>query len=183
MEQLKQMKEALAACASSQINGNMDKVDAKELGEVVDMIKDLAEASYYCTITEAMEKKYDGGQEPEKYYYTQRMRPMTEYVDPYMGKMYYDTQPSEAYRMGGGRTGYYTPDYRMKEQTEGRSPMYRRMYMEGKMKHEDIDKQMKELETYMEELSHDLTEMIQDTTPEEKQMIQEKIIKLANKIK
>jgi phage anti-repressor protein len=33
---------------------HLDKVDAKELGEAIDMIKDLAEAIYYCTITDAM---------------------------------------------------------------------------------------------------------------------------------
>ena len=33
---------------------NLEEVDAKELGEAVDMIKDLEEAIYYCTVTEAM---------------------------------------------------------------------------------------------------------------------------------
>jgi len=37
----------------------MEKVDAQELGAAVDMIKDLSEAIYYCTITEAMEEKED----------------------------------------------------------------------------------------------------------------------------
>jgi hypothetical protein len=36
---------------------HLDTVDTKELGEAIDMIKDLSEAIYYCTITEAMEKK------------------------------------------------------------------------------------------------------------------------------
>ena len=36
---------------------NLQAVDAKELGEVVDMIKDLEETMYYCTIIEAMEGK------------------------------------------------------------------------------------------------------------------------------
>jgi hypothetical protein len=36
---------------------HLDSVDAKELGEAIDMIKDLSEAIYYCTITEAMEAK------------------------------------------------------------------------------------------------------------------------------
>ena len=33
---------------------NLQQVDAKELGEVIDMVKDIEEAIYYCTITEAM---------------------------------------------------------------------------------------------------------------------------------
>ena len=53
MKQLETMKEQLMACAQGQM-GNLQNVDAKELGEVIDMIKDLEEAIYYCTITKAM---------------------------------------------------------------------------------------------------------------------------------
>ena len=55
MEKLKNMKKALIKCVESQINDNLGEVDAKELGEAVDMIKDLEEAIYYATITKAME--------------------------------------------------------------------------------------------------------------------------------
>ena len=56
MDRLKNMKESLMNCVQTQINGNLQSVNAKELGEAVDMIKDLSEAIYYCSITEAMEK-------------------------------------------------------------------------------------------------------------------------------
>ena len=56
MERLKSMKEAFIAQIQSQL-GNLANVDAKELGEVVDMVKDMEEAIYYCTITKAMEAK------------------------------------------------------------------------------------------------------------------------------
>jgi len=36
--------------------GNLHQVDTHELGEVIDMIKDLEEALYYCSITKAMEE-------------------------------------------------------------------------------------------------------------------------------
>ena len=49
------MKETLMSSVQSQL-GNLDNVDAKELGEAVDMIKDLSEAIYYCTITKEMEE-------------------------------------------------------------------------------------------------------------------------------
>ena len=42
---------------------------------------------------------------------------------------------------------------------------------------------MKELEKYLQELSQDVTEMVQKATPEEKQMLQQKISLLATKIK
>ena len=48
-EALKMMKEQLMSCVQGQL-GDISKVDAHELGEAVDMIKDLAEAIYYCTL-------------------------------------------------------------------------------------------------------------------------------------
>ena len=54
-EALKTMKEQFMSCVQGQL-GDISRVDAKELGEAVDMIKDLSESIYYCTITEAMEK-------------------------------------------------------------------------------------------------------------------------------
>ena len=55
IEQMKMMKHTLMNCVQGQM-GDLTSVDAKELGEAVDMIKDLSEAIYYCTITESMEK-------------------------------------------------------------------------------------------------------------------------------
>ena len=65
------MKESLMCCLEAQMN-HLETVDAKEMGEVVDMVKDLEEAMYYHTVTKAME-----GKEKEKmgdqhhYYYTE----------------------------------------------------------------------------------------------------------------
>ena len=66
MERLKYMKETLMGCVQGQL-GNLSAVDTKELGEAIDMIKDLSEAIYYCTITEAMEGK-DKKEEYHHYY-------------------------------------------------------------------------------------------------------------------
>ena len=80
-EMIKSMKQTLMCCAQGQM-GHLESVDAKELGEVIDMIKDLEEAMYYCVIVEAMEK---GEQEGQSRYYH----------DPYMykdwdhGRMFY----------------------------------------------------------------------------------------------
>ena len=41
---------------------------------------------------------------------------------------------------------------------------------------------MKELEKYLQELSTDITEMIQDASPEEKSFLEKKISALATKI-
>ena len=239
MEKLKQMKEALVGCVQGQIYGNMDKVDAQELGAAVDMIKDLSEAIYYCTITEAMEEEEEEGKEGKgKHGMMYSTRPMPMYHLPYPIEMY-DPRYRDKYgdsmyaqgngnsgnsrsntsggnnARGGGTRGYregmmpmedpwypmYNSNYAMyasgdtqgdnrnyrdmdmmRDPKEGRSGERRKMYMEGKGS-KDKTQQMKELENYMQELTQDLTEMIQDASPEEKQMLQQKISVLATKIK
>ena len=55
IKQMESMKTTLMNCVQGQL-GDLASVDANELGEAVDMIKDLSEAIYYCTITESMKK-------------------------------------------------------------------------------------------------------------------------------
>ena len=55
IEQLKTMKEQITNCVQGQL-GDLSKVNTEELGQAIDMIKDLSQAIYYCTITESMEK-------------------------------------------------------------------------------------------------------------------------------
>ena len=201
MEQLKAMKEQLTSIVQGQLV-HADSVDTKELGEAVDMIKDLAEAIYYCSITEAMDESKDKG---NTYYYTtyNQHRPdmMTRYdeiFDP--SRMFYGGQRSN--NSSGGsrmyRTGrrinpvYYQPDYREydypeqmmqnHDPREGRARKSRRMYIESKELHKDSATQMKELEKYIQDLSKDVTEMIEHATPEEKQLLQQKIMTLSTKI-
>jgi hypothetical protein len=50
------MKEKLIDCISIQME-DLSTTNTEELGEAIDMIKDLSEAIYYCTVTEAMEGK------------------------------------------------------------------------------------------------------------------------------
>lgn len=52
-DRLKHMKETLMCAVEVQLC-DLGEVDTKELGEAIDMIKDLEEAIYYCTVTEAM---------------------------------------------------------------------------------------------------------------------------------
>lgn len=211
MERLKNMKENLVSAVQSQISGNLASVDAKELGEAVDMIKDLAEAMYYCSVVEAMEEsnKKESKREEHHHHYTERMIPY-EYqrdMDRRNGRMYYPMMFDE--RMyypnsnrnssnggqssggnnarGGGSRGYSENDWesypmKIQDYREGKSPMSRKMYMEAKELHKGKEVQMKELEKYMKELSQDMTEMIQDSSPEEKQILKQKITELAGKI-
>lgn len=203
-EALKTMEKQLVSYVQSQF-GDLSRVDTHELGEAVDMIKDLAESIYYCTITDAMEKtnEKDGEVVRTVNYYTapmmkydDNMRGMENYnrgVDRNNGYMYYPTgrdgmNPTWASTMdsggmfgNGGRVNYYT-DPMMRDPRQGRSPMRRRMYMEGKEAHNDPNSQLKELEAYLQELSTDITEMIKDASPEERATLHQKMSMLADKI-
>lgn len=194
MKRLEHMKESLMACVESQISGNLANVDAKELGEAVDMIKDLSEAIYYCTITEAMKEKeekeehhsrqpmyYSGGGGGNSSYYSE---PMVHYNDRmYNSNNYGNTGNSN----GNSSSTRNYHDMKMghspRDMREGSSPMYRRMYMESKEMNQDSSKTMHDLEKYMQELSGDVMEMIANATAEEKQMLRQKITTLATKIK
>lgn len=191
IERLKTMKEQLMSCAESQMH-NLKDVDAKELGEVVDMVKDLEEAIYYCTITEAMNKKdIEKEKETNNYYYGTNYpmsMPSPRYYTPEIyyrdidrnnGYMYYDG--NEHSMMHYDNRNYY-PMTTERDPREGKSYMRRRMYMEGKEAHKDTQQQMKELEEYLQELSTDVTEMIKDASTEEKALLRQKLTTLSNKI-
>lgn len=193
MERLKMMKENLMGAVQGQM-GNLHDADAKELGEAIDMIKDLSEAIYYCTITEAMNKKDEYGHEsryyPVDYKYEPKVYPVyyTDYrdMDRYKGRMYYNGNSGGAMSPGGrSGTENYTEmpmSIEMRDSREGRSPKSRKMYMESKTMHNDKSVHLKELEKYMQELSSDIVEMIQDASPEEKQYLEKKLAALGNKI-
>lgn len=215
MERLKMMKEKLMHCAETQINEHLSEVDAKELGEVIDMIKDIEEAMYYKSITRAMEESEKEKKESPKYYTMPISTPMRD-MDMNYGRMYYQENPRDMggrdqrgyseYAQGGSHnyTDYNQGDMRkyplytnggsmqyhgdgypieIRDYREGQSPISRKNYMESKQTHQPKEVQMKELEKYVQELGKDLTEMVQDATPEEKQILQQKINMLASKIK
>lgn len=143
---------------------HLGDVDAEELGEAIDMLKDLEEAIYYTTITEAMSEgdskknKSEHHKEEMMYYSTPTM-----YMDD---RSTHDNNHS---------TG--THDAR-----EGRSSASRKMYMEAKNTSSDKAMQLRELEKYMQELTNDIVEMIQDSSPEEKSYMEKKMTTLAAKI-
>ena len=230
-ERLKHIENNLVSAVEAQIC-NLSEVDVDELGGVIDMIKDLEEAIYYCTITEAMQGKGDQDFEMEwesksKKYGKDKEEYMMFYTEPrmYNRMPYYDNSMMEhdgarSYyggSSGGGRSGGSSSgggrggssssnsggggssssgggnsgggssssnfsEPMTRDMREGRSPQSRRMYMEAKQNHQDKATQLRELEKYMQELSQDLVEMIDDATPEEKQYLEKKMSALASKI-
>ena len=205
-EKLKWMKDSLICVVENQLC-NLSEVDTEELGEAIDMIKDLEEAIYYCTVTEAMNhqgkemkmKNGDHHQSPEddRMYYSggypamyadggrNRRADGTFYADggqSHMGgtQNYADSGEMNGINSSNGRNYYDGPMWR--DEREGRSYNSRRMYMEAKEMKRDKASQLRELEKYMQELSQDMVEMIADASPEEKQYLEKKITALASKI-
>ena len=65
MEHLKKIKCKLVNCVYEELEHNWDNVNLGELGEVIDMIKDLEKSIYYESIVTAMEK--DGSEKHIKW--------------------------------------------------------------------------------------------------------------------
>lgn len=198
MDKLKNVKDCLMAQLQAQM-GNLANVDAKEMGEVVDMIKDLEEAIYYCTITKAMTEKEGHGSKEHYYYYpveNGKGRMMDDWSS--YERMYYNGQGGDARGSNGsenrsgssmsssnsnsGRSYYSEYPIELRDYREGRSPKARRMYMESKEMHHSKSTKMHDLEQYMKELGSDITEMIEEASPEEKELLTNKLNHLAAKI-
>lgn len=224
---VKDLCDRILTLTKAEVDKGVECLDTKELGEAIDMIKDLAQAKkemvevcYKMQIMDAMEKAEYGVDYDERgrmrnyppirmytpmedsypyYSYEDYMRDMDK---PY-GRMYYggnsggNSGNSGNSGMGGGSRGYsentsgeYENHYinmnpkstQIRDPREGKSAIRRKMYMEAKEQNKDKTTQMKELEQYMQELSHDIIEMVEDASPEEKQVLQQKISTLATKI-
>ena len=185
-DRLKHMKETLMCAVEMQLC-ELGEVDTKELGEAIDMIKDLEEAIYYCTVTEAMTSP-------------QKIEKRDHHQDYDDSRMYYDSSSQSGGRSNSSSGGHMSSSngrnykereygYRMednephwRDEREGHSYENRRMYMEAKEMKKDKAYQMRELEKYMQELSQDITDMIADASVDEKAYLEKKISALAVKI-
>lgn len=98
IKRMHDMIEKLTRCAEMEFEKGIENVDAKEMGEVVDIIKDLAEAEYYAKISKAMDESEYGEDYDEN-------GPMEE-------RMYYRGQPRDSrgrYMSRRGRRDYEEP--------------------------------------------------------------------------
>lgn len=239
--------EKLSETAKCEVDKGIEQLDTKEMGEVAEIIKELAEAEYYAKISKAMDESeygedYDeygtmdegrrgyrgqprsqsgrfirrgdgrrnnggrrGYEEPMYYRMTPEM--YHEYdaeelrdMDREQGRMYYSGSASSSggsnrsNSMGGsqggntnGSRGYSDNMSNQRDSREGRSGQSRRNYMETKEMNKgntpgEKQAKMKELENYTKELAEDVTEMISDASPEEKQMLKTKMQTLIQKI-
>lgn len=209
VERIHKMQECLTEKAVSELEKGIENVDTSEMGEVVDMIKDLAEAEYHSIISKAMKK----ADEEEEEYDKELLRSLkTEYGEE-NGRRFYDH-----YRYANGRfapkgkgtyrRGYEEPPYyhmypeaeHMRDMDRDYGKMYytepmsesgydraKRNYTETKEMHkantpEDKEHKMKSLDSYTKELASDITSMVADMSAEEKNLLRTKLSTLVSKI-
>ena len=221
IKRMHDMIEKLSECAKSEFDKGIESVNTDEMGKVTDMLKDLAEAMYYRTLTNIMEE-YDiedvQGMLDRRFYDDYRYKTTGRYAPKgrgsYVGRRGYEEPPymhmmnmedlqdwdsmSERERMrdldraSRGRM-YYTEtepihkDGGMSDSREGKAGMMRKGYMETKEMHkgttpQDKEANMHSLESYLKELSEDLTELLPYMIPEERQMAKTRITTLAAKM-
>ena len=111
IERMHKMQECLTEKAVSEFEKGVENVDTSEMGQVVDMIKDLAEAEYHSIISKAMKK----ANEEEEEYDKELLRALKDEYGEESGRRYYDQ-----YRYANGRfapkgrgirRGYTEPPY------------------------------------------------------------------------
>lgn len=195
-----------------ELEKGVENINAEEMGEVTDMIKDLAEAEYYSKISKAMDESeygedydYRGAfDEYERKGYRGQPRSKTsgrfmrrgDGRRSYMPMMYehdYDWDNMQMDRDMDKHIGkmYYTEPMTMRNDnqthSESRYDKARRGYEETKSIHKDNSAEskqmkMKSLEDYMKSLAEDVTEMVNDMSQEEKSLMKQKMQVLMQKI-
>ena len=156
MKRLKAIKDTLLCAIEDQMCGNLALVNTKELGEVVDMVKDISETMYYCSVVEAMGKSS-----------TSKSKATT--PNHYTDQM---TITSIRY-----------VEHQEWDERQGKSPLKRKEYLIAKEEHKEKDMLLHELDEYLHELSSDLTEIFDKAMPEEKVMLKTKITAMLEKMR
>ena len=211
IKMIHEMVEKLTECAKSEMDKKgIEEIDTEEFGKVTDIIKDLSEAMYYRTLTEAMKEAEYGEDydymgaydEHERRGYTGQPRSKTsgrfmrrgDGRRSYMPMMRdYDWDNMQMDRDMDREHGkmYYTEPMTMRNDnqahSESRYDRARRGYEESKAMHksgsvEDKKKNMESLEHYMKELSEEMAELIESMDASEKTMVRSKLQTLAQKV-
>lgn len=200
IENMKAVEEILASKIKSEFEQGIECVNTEEMGAAVDMLKDIESALYHATVTLAMDEYGDAESEYSRRYYDNyryangRFAPKGHgtrrgYEEP----PYWHLTPDQYRewehgrdidRESAGRMYYTEPGQVIKHESE--YDRTKRAYTESKAIHgdntpESKQARMKDLETYLKELSSDITSMINDMTNEEKQLAKQKLSVLITK--
>lgn len=196
MDGLSKMCETLDGYAMMEMSKDKSKVNTQELGEVVDMIKDLsevkknkAEACYYETLVEAMESSEYGVDYDERgrLGYQGGSRRMNgnggrRGYEPYMN----ESDSRRMGEMGYGRMGYSNNSSNQSSRSQGTRYGYSHdEFLEAKKMYslndpEGKNKRMEALNDYLEDLTDSAKTLVMGMSPEEKQMWKSKINNIIN---
>lgn len=164
MHRIKKMKEKLIEEAQNRMQ-NMDGGSIEQMGQIVDMIKDLSEAEkacleaeYYDTVIDAM----DG--ESDRYGY------------PSQG----GSGGSRGGSSGSGRSGYRDP-YMMEEDGEGGRMGYRNQYGNFPANPKNRRRRMRR-SGYSEESIENIRQMMEDADPERKRQLKRDLEELVQEM-
>lgn len=155
------MKDKLCDYAYQQMERGLDQVDTHEMGMVVDMIKDLAEAEkscleadYYESVVEAME---EGG-----------------------GRYGYDDQGGRSGSQGGrsgGRSGYHSRMMEEEDDGEGGRMGYRNQYGNWPANPSNRRRRMRR-RGYTEESVENLRQMMEEADPARREQLKKDLEEL-----
>lgn len=168
MEHLIEIKKQLVECVEQEISQGLCCVNTHELGEVIDMIKDLDEAIFYCIMGHHQLEK-DAAE-------TEALA--LQHCCHCEGTEVLTNEPTFMKKEHMAATY----DSNSHDSKEGCSYKKRKAYLDAKEHSSDKIVQMKELEEYLKDLSTDVTEMIKDASVEERQLLEKRIQSLATKI-
>ena len=204
---IRSLRERLVEMACAEVELNPQTVDASELGAVVDMVRDLAEAEcrlveaeYHCAVTEAMEA-HDGrmGYNPNRdsmgrYTTPGRARRRRGYDDPAAEPATMADAPAPATAKHAARAGYRPgdPDMRMDTwgddvdgERHGRAfDMYRRDKRHYTKTHSEVDRQgMRDhASEHMSETMATIREIWDDADPELRKRMKADMTKLTSEM-
>lgn len=132
IERIHKMIECLTEKALSELDKGVENVNTEEMGEAVDMIKDLCEAEYKAVIVKSMKK----ADEEEEEYNKELLRALKDEYGEEGGRRYYDEyryKTTGRYAPKGkgtyvGRRGYEEPPYYHMYPDRDMDREYGRMY-------------------------------------------------------
>lgn len=160
MHRIKRMKEKLIEEAQSRMQ-NMDGGSIEQMGQIVDMIKDLSEAEKACLEAEYYDGVIDAMEEG--------------------GRYGYDGQGGNAGGRSGGRQGYREP-YMMDDGGDGEGRMgYRNQYGNFPANPKNRRRRMRR-SGYSEESIDDIRQMMEDADPERKRQLKRDIEELMSEM-
>lgn len=179
MSELCEIRKRMTSCLKSQIDSGLENLNAEEAGAAADIIKDLAEAEYYETVTKAMQKgeKFHYGEDNSEVMDRMGYRPnvmrkpyvdQEPYIDEYLNERmgYVPTMSEGGHNYGKGYSHYRSAK---RHYTETKSP-------------QDKERMTTSIQEHLNDTMFTFREMMKDADPNLKQKMKAELTALVNEI-